>query len=123
MLSAPFLAALLVAVGFGIMRSLPRTQPPPVVATLSGTISGLEEGDKAEILIVDGSGVLAGGLVNGEWSSFVGEEGTYNVTIKGGRYVADGFEPLNYTSSPQSYTVEVVEGVDITGLNFTLTKQ
>ena len=101
--------------------------PPPCVAMLYGTISGLEGDDRAIILVINengGPGIKYTGARNGEWLTFVSEEANYTVTVEAGRYTEEwDWEPLNYTCSPPSYEIEVVEGHDITGLNFTLSKK
>ena len=112
---------------YELYKEEPHPGPPHCAAMLYGTISGLEGDDRAIILVINengGRGIKYTGLGNGEWFTFVSEEANYTVKVAAGSYTEEWeWEPLNYACSPPFYKIEVVEGHDITGLNFTLSKK
>ena len=91
------------------------TGPPPLIATISGNITGIEKGDVAYLEVISLDFDIRLGVnvpENGPWKLDLPAEGMWEVIAK-----TDG-----YDSSPKFYRFKASKGDVIAGLDFTFYK-
>jgi hypothetical protein len=98
-----------------VLSLLPHTRPPPSVAKIGGTITGLKTGDRAYIAIssLDLEIELGVNIVNnGPWFVDLPKAGEYQVKA----------EATGYTVNPPTYKIEIAEGQELLTLDFEVTQ-